>query len=79
MFVGFHHVLLKYGHENAKLQKRKLDDVKLRYSINFTTPPFDVNRVAIWITILYNQRMRKKCGAENYAAALATVMLRDEN
>ena len=29
----FHHVLLKYGHENAKMQKRKFDDVTLRYSI----------------------------------------------
>ena len=29
---GFHHVLLKYGHENAKMQQ-KLDYVTLRYSI----------------------------------------------
>ena len=30
---GFHHVLLKYGHENAETQKRKFDDVTLQYSI----------------------------------------------
>ena len=29
----FHHVLLKYGHENDEMQKRKFDDVTLRYSI----------------------------------------------
>ena len=29
----FHHVLLKYGYENAEMQKRKFDDVTLRYSI----------------------------------------------
>ena len=29
----FHHVLLKYGHENAEMQKRKFDDVTLRYSL----------------------------------------------
>ena len=29
----FHHVLLKYGHENAETQKRKFDDVSLQYSI----------------------------------------------
>ena len=29
----FHHVLLKYGHETAEMQKRKLDDVTLWYSI----------------------------------------------
>ena len=29
----FHHVLLKYGHESAEMQKRKFDDVKLQYSI----------------------------------------------
>ena len=26
-------VLLKFGHENAEMQKRKFDDVTLRYSI----------------------------------------------
>ena len=30
---GFHHVLLKYCHENAEMQKRKFDDVTLQYSI----------------------------------------------
>ena len=41
---GFHHVLLKYGHENAEMQKkkkkkkekkmkRKFDDVTLQYYI----------------------------------------------
>ena len=30
----FHHVLLKFGHENAEMQKRKFDDVTLQYSIN---------------------------------------------
>ena len=30
---AFHHVLLKYGHENAEMQKKKLDDVKLQYCI----------------------------------------------
>ena len=29
----FHHVLLKYCHENAEIQKRKFDDVTLQYSI----------------------------------------------
>ena len=29
----FHHVLLKYCHENAEMQKRKFDDVTLQYSI----------------------------------------------
>ena len=29
----FHHVLLKYGHENAEMQKRKFDDVTLWYSM----------------------------------------------
>ena len=29
----FRNVLLKYGHENAEMQKRKFDDVTLRYSI----------------------------------------------
>ena len=28
----FHHVLLKYCHENAEMQKRKFDDVTLQYS-----------------------------------------------
>ena len=28
----FHHVLLKYGHENAEMQKRQFDDVTLHYS-----------------------------------------------
>ena len=28
----FHHVLLKYGNENAEMYKRKFDDVTLRYS-----------------------------------------------
>ena len=27
----FHHVLLKYGHENAEMQKRKFDEVTLQY------------------------------------------------
>ena len=31
----FHHVLLKYCHENAEMQKRKFDDVTLHYSIFF--------------------------------------------
>ena len=30
----FHHVLLKYCHENAEMQKRKFDDVTLQYSIH---------------------------------------------
>ena len=30
---GFHHVLLKYGDENAEMQKPKFDDVTLQYSI----------------------------------------------
>ena len=29
----FHDVLLKYGHENAEMHKRKLDDVTLRCSM----------------------------------------------
>ena len=29
----FHHVQLKYGNENAKMQQRKFDEVILRYSI----------------------------------------------
>ena len=29
----FHHVLLKYCHENAEMQKRKFDDITLQYSI----------------------------------------------
>ena len=29
----FHHVLLKYCHENAEMQKRKFDDTTLQYSI----------------------------------------------
>ena len=32
----FHHVLLKYGHENAEMQKRKFDDVTLQYSIDIS-------------------------------------------
>ena len=32
----FHHVLLKYCHENAEMQKRKFDDVILQYSISMT-------------------------------------------
>ena len=35
---GFHHVLLKYSHENAEMQKRKFDDVTLQYSIEFDLP-----------------------------------------
>ena len=31
----FHHVLLKYDHENAEMQKSKFDDVTLQYSILF--------------------------------------------
>ena len=27
---GFHHVLLKYAHENAEIQKEKFDDVTLQ-------------------------------------------------
>ena len=34
----FHHVLLKYGHENAEMQKRKFDDVTLQYSIRCKNP-----------------------------------------
>ena len=30
----FHHVLLKYCHENAEMQKTKFDDVTLQYSID---------------------------------------------
>ena len=30
---GFHHVLLKYGHENLEMHKRKFDDITLQYSI----------------------------------------------
>ena len=30
----FHHVLLKYGHENAEMQKWQFDDVTLRYSMH---------------------------------------------
>ena len=30
----FHHVLRKYGHENAEMQKRKFDDVTLQYSMH---------------------------------------------
>ena len=30
----FHHVLLKYGHNNAEIQKRKFDDVTLQYDIH---------------------------------------------
>ena len=33
----FHHVLLKYCHENAEMQKRKFDDVTLQYSIDTTS------------------------------------------
>ena len=29
----FHHALLKYGHENAEIQKRKFDVITLQYSI----------------------------------------------
>ena len=29
----FHHALLKYGHENAEMRKRKFGDVTLQYSI----------------------------------------------
>ena len=29
----FHSVLLKYGNENAEMQKRKFEDATLRYSI----------------------------------------------
>ena len=29
----FHHVIPKYGHENAEMQKQKIDDVTLWYSI----------------------------------------------
>ena len=32
-FGVFHHALLKYGYENAEMQKRKFDDIPLRYSI----------------------------------------------
>ena len=37
VYEGFHHVLLKHGHENAEMQKkkRKFDDVTLQYSIGF--------------------------------------------
>ena len=31
--VSSHHVLLKYGQENAKMEKRKFHDVTLQYSI----------------------------------------------
>ena len=34
----FHHVLVKYGHENAEMLKRKFDDFTLQYSI--LTPRF---------------------------------------
>ena len=29
----FHHIVLKYDHENAEMQKRQFYDVTLRYSI----------------------------------------------
>ena len=29
----FHHVLLKYCHENAEMQNRKFDDITLQYSM----------------------------------------------
>ena len=30
---GFHHVLLKRGHENGEMKERKFDDAALQYSI----------------------------------------------
>ena len=35
---GFHHILLKYGHENAAMQKPKFDDVTPRYSMTSRWP-----------------------------------------
>ena len=29
----FYYVLLKYGHENAEMQKGKFDDITLQYSL----------------------------------------------
>ena len=50
----FHHVLLKFGHENAEMQKRKFDDVTLRYSIThlFLTMLMVLipSAAAIWMT-----------------------------
>ena len=39
---GFHHVLLKYGHENAEMKKRKFDDVTLQYSMGFVAGTYSV-------------------------------------
>ena len=40
----FHHVLLKYCHENAEMQTRKFDDVTLQYSIS--APPEKKSRTS---------------------------------
>ena len=37
MCEGFNYDLLKYGHENAKMQKWIFDDVTLRYSLITTS------------------------------------------
>ena len=42
----FHHVLLKYGHENAEMEKQKFDDVTLWDSIEvvrMTEPTVTLN------------------------------------
>ena len=48
----FHHVLLKYGHENTETQKtRKFDDVTLRYFISSSTGCMSLgNSSMIWFT-----------------------------
>ena len=52
----FYHVLLKYGHENAEMQKRKFDDVTLQYSIahlytcaSISTAPLVCSPVCIFL------------------------------
>ena len=46
----FHHVLIKYGYENAEMQKRKFDDVTLQYSVD------------LCFNIMYNSSYEKVSG-----------------
>ena len=56
------HVLLKYGHENAEMQKQKFDDVTLRYSIGREKSNFHLQchgrlELSVRLLIIMNSRI----------------------
>ena len=47
----FYHVLLTYGHESAEMQKRKFDDVTLRYSIEYIVTWIQQRRIFNFVAL----------------------------